>query len=180
VGSREEQGWLVVGVIRKPHGVHGSLLVDIETDFPERLSEGVRFGLGDSGGPTEFHEVHSVRYHGGQWLLSVKALRSRDEVECWRGRCVFLPEQALDDLPEGYYYEHHLVGLECHTAEGEVLGEVVGVESDTPQTRLVVRRGLDEYQVPYVPAIVTSVNVEGGTITLDAPPGLLDDDSVTA
>ena len=33
--------WLIVGAVRKPHGVHGDVLVEIVTDFPERLADGV-------------------------------------------------------------------------------------------------------------------------------------------
>jgi len=84
---------------------------------------------------------------------------------------------TLDELPEGYYYEHHLVGLNCHSPSGEVLGSIVGVDTETAQTRLLVRRGRREYLVPYVPEIVTSVDIEGGTVTIDPPAGLLDDES---
>jgi len=172
--------WLIVGCVKKPHGVHGDLLVEILTDFPERLQEGVRFGLGDEPGPETFHEAHAVRYHKGGWLLSVRGLRDRDSVEAWRGRYLFLPEQSLEELPEGYHYEHHFVGLKCRSPEGEELGEVVALDGEGPQARLVVRRGRREFLVPYVPEIVTEVDVEAGTVTIDAPPGLLDDDFVQA
>ncbi len=175
--SRE---WLVVGVVSKPHGVHGDLVVDILTDFPERLAAGVRFGLGPDGdrGPTEHHEAFAVRVHRGSWLLSVVGMRRREEVEGWRGRYVFLPEQSLDELPEGYYYEHHLTGLECRSPAGELLGTVVGIDpSGGGQTRLVVRRGQREFLVPYVPEIVPAVDLEGRVVTVEPIPGLLDDDA---
>jgi len=168
--------WLIVGRVRKPHGVHGDVLVKILTDFPERLQEGVEFGRGPEDGPSVFHEVHRVRYHKRSWLLSVKGLRDCDAVQGWRGEFLFLPEQALDELPEGYYYEHHLVGLDCRSPSGEELGSVVGVDSEAIQTRLLIRRGRREFLVPYVPEIVTAVDLEGGTVTIDAPVGLLDDD----
>ena len=170
----------MVGFVRKPHGVHGEVLVQILTDFPERMAPGVRFGLGSEGGPEEFHEVHHVRYHKGAWLLGISGLRDRDSVEGWRGRYLFLPEQSLDELPEGYYYEHHLVGLACRSPRGEDLGEVTGLDTEGPQARLVVRRGDREFLVPYVPQIVVEVDLEAGTVTIDAPPGLLDDDFVEA
>ena len=87
----------------KPHGVHGDVLVDIITDFPERLTDGLRFGVGGEDGPTEFHEAFRVRYHKGRWLLSVAGLRDRDAIEPLRGRFLFLPALALDELPEGYH-----------------------------------------------------------------------------
>lgn len=173
-------GWLVVGRVTKPHGVHGDLLVDIITDFPERMMEGTRFGVGDEAEPATFHEVFRIRFHKRRWLLSVKNLRDRDEAENWRGRYLYLPEQSLDELPEGFVYEHHVVGLACRSPQGEELGEVRGIDHGPGQRRLVVRRGRREFLVPYVPEIVTEVDIEAGTVTIDAPPGLLDDDAVTA
>jgi 16S rRNA processing protein RimM len=170
----------VVGRIAKPHGVHGDLLVDIITDFPERLDDGVRIGVGDEDSQLEFFETHRVRYHKGRWLLSIKGIRDRAAVEYFRGRYLFLPEQSLDQLPDGYYYEHHLVGLECRAGDGTVYGQVVGLDPGVGQTRLLVRRGRSEYLVPYVPEIVRKVDLEGGCVLIDPPPGLLDDDSVTA
>lgn len=171
---------MIVGRVGKPHGVHGDVLVDIITDFPERLAEGVRFGLGGEQGPAEFLVAHRVRYHRGRWLLSVRDVRDRDTVEGWRGRFLHLPEQALEDLPEGYLYEHQLVGLECRSPAGEPLGRVTGFEPGGAQARLVVRRGDREWLVPYVPEIVRSVDVEEGVAVIDAPPGLLDDEAVEA
>lgn len=177
-GSRE---WLIVGVVTKPHGVHGDLVVEILTDFPERLQAGVRFGLGPNEGPTEFHEAFSVRYHRGRWLMGVEGLRRREDVEPWRGRYLFLPEQSLDELPEGYFYEHHLAGLECRSTGGELLGVVSGVDPGAGgQSRLVVRRGQREFLVPYVDAIVRAVDLDAGVVTVEAIPGLLDDDAELA
>jgi len=180
VSSDDRRDWLIVGRAGKPHGVHGDLLVDVITDFPERLTDGMTFGVGDDSAPSEFHEVFKIRFHKGRWLLSVSGLRDRDGAEAWRGRYLYLPEQTLDELPEGYYYEHHLVGLACRSPQGDDLGEVTGVDQGPGQRRLVVRRGRREFLVPYVPEIVTDVNLDAGVVTIDAPPGLLDDDFTTA
>ena len=170
--------WLIVGRAGKPHGIHGDILVEVITDFPERLSVDVRFGLGPDEGPESFHEVHAVRFHKGRWLLSMKGIRSRDLIEDWRGLYLFLPEQSLDELPEGYYYEHHLVGLTCRSTEGEDFGTITGFDPDDTQTRIIVRRGEKNFTVPWVPAIVVGVDLEAGIVTLDPPKGLLDDDAI--
>jgi len=180
VPDDNDGGWLIVGRAGKPHGVHGDLLVEIITNFPERLTDGVRFGLGDDSEPSEFYRAHRVRFHKGRWLLSVKDIRDRDVVGEWRGRYLYLPEQALEDLPEGYYYEHHLTGLECRSPSGEDLGKVTGLDPGEGQSRLTVRRGEREFLVPYVPEIVREVNLDGGFVIIDAPAGLLDDDAVEA
>jgi 16S rRNA processing protein RimM len=175
-----ERDWLIVGKVAKPHGVHGDVLVDIITDFPERLRAGVQFGVGPENGPTTFQEVYAVRLHGGRWLLSVRGVRSREPIDAWRGEYLFLPEQSLDELPEGYYYEHHLVGLRCETPSGEPLGDVTAMDGSGGQTRLVVRRGRREFLVPYVPSLVAEVDMAGRRVVLTPIPGLLDDDFETA
>ena len=172
--------WLIVGRVGKPHGVHGDVLVDIITDFPERLQDGVEFGLGEEDGPSETHRVFRIRYHKRRWLLSVVGVRDRSVVESWSGRYLFLPEQSLDELPEGYYYEHHLVGLAVISVAGEPLGTVTGIDPESPQTLLLVRRDRREFLIPYVPEIVREVDLDGGRIVVDPPRGLLDDDSVVA
>jgi len=176
----EGRDWLIIGRAGKPHGVHGDLLVEIITDFPERLSDGVRFGVGDDSRPEEFFEVHRSRFHKGRWLLSIRGIREREVVEGWRGKFLYLPEQALEDLPEGYFYEHHLTGLECRSPAGEALGRVTGLDPGEGQARLVVRNGDREFLVPYVPEIVKEVDPEGGFVIIDAPAGLLDDDAIDA
>jgi 16S rRNA processing protein RimM len=179
-GGDEGRDWLIVGRAGKPHGVHGDLLVDIITDFPDRLTDGVRFGLGNESHPDDFFEVHRVRSHKGRWLLSIRGIRERTVVEEWRGQYLYLPEQALEDLPEGYYYEHHLTDLECRSPEGEILGRVTGLDPGEGQTRLVIDTANGESLIPYVPEIVRKVDLEGGFIIIDAPPGLLDDDAIDA
>ena len=180
MSNNEGRDWLIVGRAGKPHGVHGDLLVEIVTDFPERLMDGVRFGVGGDTGPDAFFEVHRVRFHKGRWLLSIRGIRNRDDVEDWRGRYLYLPEQALEDLPDGYHYEHQLQGLECRSPEGAILGKVTGLDPGQGQSRLVVRRNHREFLVPYVPEIVREVHLEGGFIIIDAPRGLLDDDALEA
>jgi 16S rRNA processing protein RimM len=173
--------WLIVGLAVKPHGVHGGLLAEIITDFPERMVAGLEVGFGTAeGGVERMIEVHEVRYHRGRWLLYLKGMRHRDEVDALRGQYLFLPEQALEDLPEGYYYEHHLVGLACRSLDGEPLGTITGLEEGPGQMRVVVRRDRREFLVPWVPQIVREVDLEGGSVTLDPPAGLLDDDFESA
>lgn len=179
-GSVATPQWLIVGRVGKPHGVHGGVLVEIITDFPERMVAGLEVGLGPEEGPERNIGVHSVRYHRGRWLIEWAGIRNREEVEGWRGLYLFLPEQSLDQLPEGYYYEHHLVGLECRSPDGEALGKITGLDLDPSQIRAIVRRENREFLVPWVPDIVRNVDLEEGVVTLDPPSGLLDDDAEMA
>jgi len=171
--------WLIVGRMGKAHGVHGSILAEIMTDFPDRLKAGMEIGIGEGEQPDRQIELHGIRYHRRKWLLDFVDIRDRTEVEKLRGLYIFLPEQSLDELPEGYYYEHHLVGLQCRSPEGEDLGKVTGLDTEGAQTRILVRRGKREFLVPWVPELVPEVRRDEGIIIIRNIPGLLDDEAET-
>ncbi len=177
MGADLHHDWLIVGCVIKPHGVHGDVVVEIISDFPERLQDDVEFGLGPAEGPEEFFHVHRVRLHKKRWLLSIKDIRSRETIEAWRGRYVFLPPLERQELPEGYYYEHELVGLQCRSPGNQDLGTVTGLDTGSCQTRLRMEHNGREHLVPWVGSIITEVDLESRTVTIDAPAGLLDDDA---
>jgi len=46
-----EPVYLAVGLLRKPHGLRGDVLLQVYTDFPERILPGTTLLLGDSHRP---------------------------------------------------------------------------------------------------------------------------------
>ena len=73
------------------------------------------------------------------------------------------------------FHDHQLVGLRAESADGEVIGEVVRIEHAPGHDLLVVRlpdgrEGL----VPFVRAIVPTVDVAGGRVVLTPPDGLFE------
>ncbi len=173
------EAWLAVGRIRRPHGVHGEVVVDIETDFPERMSPGVRVGLGGEGEePGRFLEVEQVRLHKGAWLLGLAGFADRTAVEPLRNLWVFLPPQERSALPENYYYEHELRGLTCVDSGGRALGRVGGLVPGGGGSLLRVEAGGHEVLVPFTSPIVVNVDLEHGVVVLDPPAGLFGDDAL--
>jgi 16S rRNA processing protein RimM len=168
---------LAVGRVRRPHGVHGEVLVDVETDFPDRLVAGTDIGLGLTT-PSFWMRVLRVRLHKNCWLLTVQGVRSRDEVEGWRDHWVFLPEQDRSSLPDNYYYEHELAGLNCVSLEGDSLGRVRGLAEAGGGALLNVETARGDVLVPFRSPIVVSVRLAAREVVLDPPAGLFDDDAL--
>ncbi len=164
--------FLAVGRVRKPHGVHGELLVEILTDFPQRLAVGVSVGVGQAE-PQQFFTVKSVRLHKGAWLVKLAECTRREQAEAFREHYFFLPEQERETLPANYYYEHELAGLRCVLVDGREAGTVQRLEVGPAGAWLVVLQGEQEVLVPFVSPIVVRVDVEGGVVVLDPPEGLL-------
>ena len=171
----------VIARIGKPHGLRGEVTVQLHTDEPEaRLADGAVLSTeapSGSGVPREL-TVRSTRVHRGIWLVAFEEVPDRTGAEGLRGTRLVLddadaPVAAEDE--DDVYPEEVLVGLTALSPDGTDLGEVVGLELGAAQDRLVVRRADGRTgRVPFVAALVPTVDVPGGRVVLDVPPGLFD------
>ena len=169
---------VVVGRIGRPHGVRGEVTVEVRTDDPE-----LRFAVGSvlltepaARGPLT---VTGRRWHREILLLTVEGPSgppgSREDAEALRDTELHVPVAhlpALDD-PDAFY-DHQLVGLAARLADGTALGEVVAVRHEGADLLVVRRPEGGELLVPFVAAIVPTVDVAGGFLVVDPPEGLLD------
>jgi 16S rRNA processing protein RimM len=103
-------------------------------------------------------------------------VHDRDGAEALRGVLLQVDSETvlpLEDPEE--FHDHQLVGLTAVTTTGERLGEVVRIDHAPAADLLVVERpGGGTTFVPFVTAIVPEVDLGGGRLVVDPPPGLLD------
>lgn len=172
---------VVIARIGKPHGLRGEVTVQLHTDQPERrfVDGAVLATQADAGtGVPRTLTVRSTRVHQGVWLLAFEEIPDRTGAEGLRGTRLVIDADdatvAADD-DEDTFAEDDLVGLAAVDPAGALLGEVVGLQLGAAQDRLVVRlTDGREGLVPFVAALVPEVDVAGGRVVLDAPPGLFD------
>jgi len=170
---------LVVGVVVRPHGVRGEVLVDLRTDEP-----GERFVPGSvlvtdpaDAGPLA---IESVRPHttGGRLRLIVgfEDFLDREAAAGLRGVALQVDSPDLGgDREADEYHDQELVGLVAVDESGERLGDVVRVEHAPASDLLVLRRPDGrECLVPFVRAIVPEVDLPAGRVVLTPPGGLLE------
>lgn len=171
-----EPVYLVVGLLRRPHGVRGEIMIEIITDFPERLKVGEKFYLGDAHMPVT---VRSSRKHKQGILLSFEGINDRDEIGAHRNSYLYVDVNDWPPLPEGEYYDYELLGLEVIVEEtGEVLGELVEVlETGANDVYVVESESGQEYLLPAIPEVVLDVDLDTEQMKVYLLPGLLDDKS---
>ena len=170
---------VVVGRIGRPHGVRGLATVEVRTDDPD-----LRFAPGSvlTTEPAERGPVTVVdkRWHSGTLLLTLAlpdgtVVADREAADALRNTMLLVP---LADLPQledpDSYYDHQLVGLTAQLLHGSVLGEVTAVRHEGTELLVVRRPGAGELLVPFVRAIVPTVDVAAGHLVVDPPEGLLE------
>ena len=165
---------VVVGRIGRPHGVRGEVTVEVRTDDPDlRFAPGavLRTEPADRGPLT----VAGRRWNGQVLLLLIDGVDSREAAEELRNTELHVPLAELPALEDpDVYYDHQLVGLTARLPDGTELGTVGAVRHEGADLLVVRRVEGGELLVPFVTAIVPTVDVPGGVVVVDPPEGLLD------
>ncbi|SET65227.1 ribosome maturation factor RimM [Geodermatophilus poikilotrophus] len=165
---------VVVGRIGRPHGVRGEVTVEVRTDDPDlRFTPGavLRTEPADRGPLT----IAGHRWHREVLLLAIEGVESREAAEELRNTELHVPVADLPALEDpDVYYDHQLVGLTVRLPDGTELGTVGAVRHEGADLLVVRRVEGGELLVPFVTAIVPTVDVPGGVVVVDPPEGLLD------
>lgn len=165
--------YLVVGKLRRPHGVGGEIQMDIMTDFPERLRRGITLFIGEEHMPLR---IQRARWHNTVLLVHFEGYTSPEQVGELRNLFVYVSAGDRPPLPEGEYYHHELVGLQVRLESGEPLGVVEQI-LETGANDVLVLRHPDgkEILVPYHDEFVISVSLPDQTIVIRLIPGILEE-----
>jgi len=121
-------------------------------------------------------QVRLAKHHSGDVTATLVEVSDRDAAEALKGATVQVSRADFPALPDDEYYWTDLIGLEAVNLQGEVLGKVVDMLSNGPQSILrIVAPGdpnapdakLDERLVPFVDPFVKTVDLQARRITLD-------------
>jgi len=190
---------VIVGRVGRPHGIRGEVVIGVRTDEPDlRFAVGATLeaqpgpgGPGGAGSPpmsggglggvvppgSQSLKVASARWHSGQLLVAFAGITDRTAAGELTGSWLSVDSSQLPETGDpDEFRDHELIGLSVRTPAGDLVGVVTDV-LHYGQDLLVVRRadgGDDECLVPFVKAIVPEVDVPGGVLVIDPPPGLLD------
>ena len=93
---------------------------------------------------------------------------NRNAAEAMQGALVGAPRTALPEAASGEYYWADLVGLAVRNREGSALGHVQALmEASAHPVLVVVDAAGTQRLLPFVGAVVRSVDLAGGCLTVD-------------
>ena len=159
---------LTAAIIGPAHGLRGEVILDVRSDDPGVVAPGMRL---DVEGTSRVLTVRAVRVHKERVLASFEECESREDAERLRGARLLVEEHPEEDA----WYPHQPKGLTARTPAGDVLGTVSGLRPGAAQDLLLVDTPAATVMVPFVSALVPTVDVDGGVVVIDPPPGLFDD-----
>ena len=170
----EWDDWAVVGRIGRPHGLKGQVVVNPESDFvEERFAKGATVWTRSNAGEERL-TVSSLRVQNGRPIVGFAGFDRIEDVERLAGLELRVPEDSLQPLQPGTYYEHQLIGCFVETTAGDAVGEVTKVEGGAGASRVVVDGPRGEILIPLAVDICVEIDVANQRIRIDAPEGLLE------
>jgi 16S rRNA processing protein RimM len=170
---------LRVGRLTKAHGLKGAIKLEMFTDDPgRRFVPGAVFTLQV---PTSspWHgktlELVELRWYNQQPVGFFKGVADRSAAETLAKAILWIDQDAAEQSDEeDAWFDHQLVGLAV-MRDGEKVGTIVRLDHFPAQDLLIVKTAMAEVMVPFVKAIVPSVDVKAGIVTVTPPLGLFEE-----
>ena len=168
---------LVVGRLRKPHGLKGDLTLFPITDDPETVfAPGRSVWLVGLDGETVAGPVtieRSRSYHR-EWLVKFAGADGREAIDPWRGLFLAVPADELTP-PEGdEVYLHELDGFAVRLPDETPLGLVSAVYELPAGLMIEVQGPRREFLLPYKKEFVRQVDRAGRKLVVTLPEGLIE------
>jgi 16S rRNA processing protein RimM len=166
---------LIVGRLRKPHGLKGDCAVFPLTDEPEAvLAPGRSVWVVDLAGEPVAGplEIARCRRFHRTWLVAFRDYGNRSRVEALSGTFLAVPAEQLRPLEEDEVYLDELAGFAVRDQAGRALGLVTGYYELPGGLTLEVQGAKREFLMPFRKEFVVAVDREGRRLTVALPEGM--------
>lgn len=152
-----EPVYLTVGFLRRPHGLQGEIIMDLHTDFPERMKRGRKLFVGEEHRPMT---LTSVRPHASGLLVKFKGVETPEDAGTFRNQWVYVLSKDVPPLPDGQIYQHELLGFKVVEENDNVLGELVEIiETGANEVYVVRDDSGKEILLPAIPSVILDLDI---------------------
>lgn len=166
---------VLVGMVRRPHGVRGLVVIEVLSDNPRRFAVGSELAATSPDGRSRRLTIESASPFAGGLRVAFAGCASRDEADALRGAKLEVARAAVPPPPAGAHYLFDLVGCRAFDRAAGELGRVVDAIEDGGGWLLVVARPQGgRLLLPYVEKFVARVDPAGGRIDWELPEGLIE------
>lgn len=166
-----EPVFLLVGKLRRTHGLRGELQMEVWTEFPERLEGGKTLYVGADYRP---FRLRSVRQKANSLLVAFQDIRDPEQAAALRNQWVYIRADQVPPLTEGEFYHHQIVGLNVIDEGGETLGVVSGIlETGSNDVLIVHPESGKDILLPFTDEVILEVDLQRGIVNVHLLPGLL-------
>lgn len=161
----------VIGEIVKTRGLRGCVKVFAEVET-QKILDGLEFVcLEDIRGQREFHRLRKMSSAAKFLFLELEGITDLDAAKKLVGKKVLISREVLEDLPEGEYYWHDIIGMDVVNENGMFLGRIESI-FPTASNDVYVCKGKKEILLPAIADVIVKVDIDKKVMTVKIPEGL--------
>lgn len=168
----DQNEFLTVGRVTRPHGIRGKIEILPLTDSHLRFKSGSSFFLNPPVAGRDSVRLTDIGKKKDRLIAKVDGIDDRDGAEALAS-CELLIPEAQGDKPEGAFWHYEIIGCRVVTDQGQDLGRVIEI----------IRTGVNdiyavgdsrEYLIPATKEVIQKIDVGERLIIIKPLPGLLD------
>ncbi|MHA8111091.1 ribosome maturation factor RimM [Lactobacillaceae bacterium Melli_B4] len=165
-----------IGKIVNTQGIRGEVRVISTTDFPAN-----RFFVGNQvtaflpNGKEVPLVIDKVRTQKQFIILHFKDLNSINDIEFLKPSTLKITDEQLstDDLAEGEYYYHQIIGLSVYDLDDHYLGKITDImDTAANDVWVVTRDDNKELLLPKIEQVIKKVDLNNHRVEIDLLEGL--------
>ncbi len=172
---QERDNFIALGKITSPHGIKGAVNIYPYGDDAAFAHYSHLFVEKPDRGMVRYEIVSSRPGTRGRFIVQLEGVNNRNMSEELAGCEVFIDSASLPEPGPDEKYWTDLIGLDVLLPDGGKVGRIDNILETAGHDIYVVKTGTGaEVLVPAVKDIVTDIDIESGTCTINPPPGLLE------
>ena len=168
-----EADTITIGGIGKAHGLGGEIRLYLDRRFHGCFPCIDKVLLSTEGEQREAR-IESRRFHTDVFLVKFDCVADRTEAETLQGYQVLVGRKEIEEAGAVGPFPEDLIGLHVVTVDGKELGTIDDLLDYPAGDMFQVVSGTREYLIPSTPRMIVKIDIEGGRIIVDPPPGLLE------
>lgn len=152
-----EPAFILVGKLRRAHGVKGEIPIEIYTESVELLSPGCIVYIGRT---LDLYTIEETRWKQQLLLVKFKEIDDRTVVSQLTNKSVYLMESQLPPLGDDEYYDHELIGVDVFFESGEYAGVLTEVlQTGANDVYLLVGPDGKEILIPAIDDMILEIDL---------------------
>lgn len=165
---------LLVGKVSRLHGFKGELSLKLDYDLPYDY-ESMDMLFIDQNGKAVPYFISSMRFTPkGFALVFLEGIEDEQSAKRLTGSELFLPKTEMDEMEEGAYLSHQLIGYEVVDEGHGSVGKIDDVIEHPGNVLLRITRIEGEVLIPLIDEFVVNVDQAKAIVHVKTPEGLID------
>ncbi|MBE6287500.1 MAG: 16S rRNA processing protein RimM [Mediterranea massiliensis] len=161
-----------IGVLNKPHGIHGELQFSFNDDIFDRVEAEYIICMMDGILVPFFIEEYRFRSESSA-LIKLEGINSAEQARRFTNVEVYFPTAQAEAADDGEISWNFFVGFEVFDVIRGRLGEITYIDNSTINTLFVIDFNGEELLIPAQEDFIIDIDSQAKTIRMKLPMGLL-------